>query len=90
MNWLLIMLQFLPTIVDLAEKLFVNKGDGPQKKAFVLEALPTIAKNIEAVSTGGQKETWKVINDNIAVIGKVIDVTASIMFPPEEHDDIGN
>lgn len=84
MNWLLIVLQFLPVIVDLAEKLFVDKGTGAEKKKFVLDALPSIAKGIESVSTGGQKETWQVITNNIDTIGKAVDVAASVMFPSDD------
>lgn len=85
MEWLLIALQFLPTIVDLAEKLFVEKGTGTEKKKFVLDALPVIAKGIENVSTGGQKETWQVITNNIDSIGKAVDTTASILFPNDDN-----
>lgn len=84
MNPLLIIFQFLPILVDLVEKLFVNKGSGAEKKKAVLEALPVIAKNIEAVSTGGQKDTWKVLNANMETIGHAVDVTATALFPPDE------
>ena len=86
MNWLLIVLQFLPVLVDLAEKVFVNKGTGAEKKKFVLDALPAISKSIESVSTGGQKETWQVITNNIDVIGKTVDVAASVMFPGDDSN----
>ena len=90
METLLLIFQFLPILVDLAEKLFVGDKTGPQKKTAVLNALPAIAKNIEAVSTGGQKDTWKVINENLPTLSRAVDVTASIMFPSDEHDSMGS
>ena len=84
MEWLALVFRFLPILVELAENLFVGEKTGEQKKEFVLKAIPEVAKGIEDVSTGGQKETWKAINSNIGTVSKAVDVTASIMFPGDE------
>ena len=86
MDWLPIVFRFLPYLVGLAEVFFVGEKRGAEKKDFVLKALPEVARGVEEISTGGQKETWKIINANIGVIGSMVDLTAQILFPPDEEE----
>jgi len=80
-----IVFQFLPILVELAEKLFDKNGSGAEKKDFVISTLPKIASGIGAISTGGQKETWELINANMDSIGRAVDVTAGALFPNDEE-----
>jgi hypothetical protein len=60
-------LKLLPTIFTLmsaAEKLG-GPGTGKEKKEAVKNTVKAITSGMESVSGGGQKETWKQIDDVI-------------------------
>ena len=86
MNILTIALQFLPILIRIAEAIFGEKT-GPEKKAFVLKELPNVTAAIGGVVTGGARETWKDINDNIEIFSDAIDTTVSMIFPKFDGDD---
>ncbi len=87
MNWLILLMQLLPSIVKLmgiAEEAFDKTPDsGKKKKEMVMGATAAILGGIAGVSTGGQAETWKRIAKPVSGI---IDNAAAIAFP---HEDIG-
>lgn len=88
MNWLMIAMKLLPTIVQLmgiAENLFADKpNSGAEKKALVTATAKTIVDGVMAVSTGGQAETWERIK---LPVSSIIDSAAAIAFP--EHQTGG-
>lgn len=75
-----IAMTFVPILVRLAEKLF-GDGTGEEKRKFVLKELPHVTNAVGGVVTGGAKETWDGINDNIDVFGDAIDAAAGLIFP---------
>ena len=82
MNWLMIVLKALPTVISLiglAEKVIVKEGTktGTEKKVFVKEGTKAIVNVMEDVSTGGQKETWEQID---SIIDPFIDIACKLMF----------
>jgi len=84
MNWL-IALQLIPLITNLikiAEQI-LGPGTGVKKKAFVVDGVEQIIKTMPSVSTGGQKETWEVVNAAMESIKNLIDVLARFFFPHE-------
>ena len=84
-SWLFA-LQLIPLIINLMttiEKL-LGPGTGVQKKAFVKDGVKQVVKEMSAVSTGGQKETWKTVDLFMEPISGVIDVFASLLFPNKE------
>lgn len=86
MNSLLLALQLIPLIINLMttiEKL-LGPGTGVQKKEFVKDGVKLVVKEMSAVSTGEQKETWKTIDLLMSPISGLIDVFAKLLFPNEE------
>jgi len=84
-SWLFA-LQLIPLIINLMttiEKL-LGAGTGVQKKAFVKDGVKQVVKEMSAVSTGGQKETWKTVDLFMEPISGLIDVFASLLFPNKE------
>lgn len=84
-NWLFA-LQLIPLIINLMtciEKL-LGPRTGIQKKEFVKDSVKLVVKEMAAVSTGGQKETWKTIDLFMEPISGLIDVLARLLFPNEE------
>ena len=84
-SWLFA-LQLIPLIINLMttiEKL-LGPGTGVQKKAFVKDGVKQVVKEMSAVSTGGQKETWKTVDLFMEPISGLIDVFASLLFPNKE------
>ena len=84
MNWLLA-IQLIPTIIklmEIAERL-LGPNTGEQKKEFVKEGVKAITSGMVSVSTGGQKETWTIIETIMEPIGDLIDRFASLLFPNE-------
>ena len=85
MNWMLLLVKLLPTIVNLmglAEKVLGPKA-GEQKKELVMGAAQAIIGGVAAVSTGGQADTWDRIKDPVS---QIVDSAAAIAFP---HNEIG-
>ena len=85
MEWLLLALQVLPSLVSLAEGVFGPKT-GVQKKEAVLSALPALAQGMQAVTTGGANETWKAVNANMDKIAPLVDRVANLVCPPTAEE----
>jgi len=85
MPWALIV-QLIVSLMQLAEKILPEKGEGFQKKELVTESAKFIVDTMATVSTGGQKETWERIAEPVS---KIIDETAGLLFPPlDKRQDI--
>jgi len=82
MNWKLLfgLLPLITSLVQLAEGLF-GDSNGVTKKAFVKDGIKTVASGLEMGSTGGQKETWGLINLNFGLFEGLIDAIAGALFP---------
>jgi len=80
MEWLGIILNLLPSIIKVVESVFSKvPKSGAQKKAAAMDGLSQFAKGMEAISTGGQKDTWKAINENMPAIDSLIDTSVTAM-----------
>ena len=81
-------LKYLNVIVQLikmAEGAFSGKGTGEQKKEFVKTGIGVVSSAMEAESTGGQKETWEKINDNLVEpVNGLIDGVSEMLYPRNE------
>jgi hypothetical protein len=75
--WLPILMQLLPSLISLAEKLLGPKT-GEAKKELVLEAAGIAMNAVGAFSTGGQAQTWERIKPMVSTI---VDAGAAIAFP---------
>ena len=75
--WLPILMQILPSLIALAEKLLGPKT-GVLKQELVLEAAGIAMNAIGAFSTGGQAQTWQQIKPLVA---QIVDAGVSIAFP---------
>ncbi len=84
-SWLFA-LQLIPLIINLMTTIerLLGTGTGVQKKAFVKDGVKQVVKEMSAVSTGGQKETWQTIDLFMGPISGLIDVLASLLFPNKE------
>lgn len=83
-SWLFA-LQLIPLIINLMttiEKL-LGSGTGVQKKEFVKDGVKQVVKEMSAVSTGGQKQTWQTVDLFMEPISRLIDVLAGLLFPKE-------
>ena len=84
-NWLF-MLQLVPLVTNLmkiAEKL-LGPGTGVQKKEYVKDGIRQVAKAMISLSSGGQKETWELIDSLMEPISNLINVLAGLLFPKNE------
>lgn len=81
MPWLLVLLQALPTLIELAEKLLGPKT-GDLKKELVMSAASLVMNAFGALSTGGQKETWDRVKP---LVSTIVDAGVAIAFPKETH-----
>jgi hypothetical protein len=80
MGWLELVLTLLPSVIQTVEAIFSKEPkSGAEKKATAMQGLTGLAKGMEAVTTGGAKDTWKEINANMPAIGTLIDSTVSAM-----------
>ena len=68
------------SLISLSEKLFAKPGSGAEKKKYVVEFLHGAVDNMVSVSTGGQKETWVMLEP---ILDKLIDFCAAFLFPKE-------
>lgn len=75
--WLTVLLQLLPSLIALAEKLLGPKT-GEAKKELVMSAAEIAMTAIGSLSTGGQKDTWERVKPAVSTI---IDAGVSIAFP---------
>ena len=72
------LLPFAFQLIQAAEKLFTESGQGEIKKQFVIDTLKSAFSVIASLSTGGQKITW----DSLApVMNGVIDTAVGLFFP---------
>ena len=79
--------QLIPTamtLMHIAEKVFVEKGAGAEKKEFVMTGINNIAESMALISTGGQKKTWMAIDMILDAFSPLIDRLASLMFPNKD------
>lgn len=80
MEWLGIVTAILPSFLRVVEGFFSKKPkSGAEKKEAAMGGLAGFAKGMETVSTGGQKETWRAINENMPIISELIDQTVTTM-----------
>jgi len=81
MNWLSLFMQLLPTVIklaQLAEQIFDNKPKaGQEKKAMVMGAIQAIVEGAQAISTGGQANTWKEIEKPLGI---AVDIATGFIF----------
>lgn len=75
--WLTVLLQILPGLLALAEKLLGPKT-GELKKELVMGVAGLALNSVGALSTGGQAETWDRIKPFVSTI---VDASVSIAFP---------
>jgi len=72
-------------LMALAEQAFDSVPDsGADKKRMVLEAVKAVLGVVVDVSSGGQQETWKVLEP---IISKMIDIICNFLFPHNEDED---
>lgn len=72
MEWLALAVNLMPFIIKMVgfvEEIF-GDGTGETKKAAVMGATQAVFSGMQAVSTGGQKETWTTIEEPVS---KLID-----------------
>lgn len=82
MNILALLAAILPSLISLAEKIFVDKpSSGADKKALVMQATEVALTTVGAISKGGQSKTWERITPLVA---QMVDVGATIAFPQEK------
>jgi len=85
MNWISIALQalkILPEIMTVVEKAFDGIPDsGADKKQMVKTVVQSVVTAVTGVSTGGQADTWKMIE---RIIDPAIDIVCSFLFPNEK------
>jgi hypothetical protein len=77
--WLSVLLQVLPSLISLVEKLLGPKN-GEIKKELVMGATQIAMTAVGAISTGGQAQTWERIKPDVSTI---VDSGVSILFPHE-------
>lgn len=84
-NILGLVFRFLPLLMSTAEKIFSKTPkSGAEKKELVTTGAKAIVDVIEAVSTGGQKNTW----DRIApTVDRMIDDTAEVLYGADKPSD---
>lgn len=79
MNWIIIVLKLIPTVMRLmavAEQAFDGVEDsGPQKKAYVMEAIKAIVEGLSGFT--GSAELWTKIE---SVISPLIDIACLVLF----------
>ena len=75
--WLTVLLQLLPSLIALAEKLLGPKT-GEIKKDLVMSATEIAMTAVGSLSTGGQAITWDRIKPSVSTI---IDASVAIAFP---------
>lgn len=86
MNSWLFALQLIPLIMNLMTTIekIMGPGTGVQKKEFVKDGVRQVVKEMSAVSTGGQKQTWETVDLFMEPISRLIDVLSGLLFPNEE------
>ena len=79
MNWIIIVLQLIPTVMRLmvvAEQAFDGVEDsGAEKKSYVMEAVKAIAEGLSGFT--GSAELWAKIE---TVISPLIDIACLVLF----------
>lgn len=68
-DWIRLLITFLPDILGLFEKVF--KEIPREEIAGIAAEVGKVTKKIEEVSTGGQKETWRIVNKGIDVVAGI-------------------
>ena len=84
-------LQYALMILDLigvVEKVYSNiKGKGSVKKESVMSVAKTIATDMTAVSTGGQKDTWESIQPMVSAFVDTAVTIANVVSPGMVTDE---
>ena len=88
MNSWLFALQLIPLITSLMKtaESILGSGAGIQKKEFVKDGVKQTVKTMSELSTGGQKQTWQMIDLFIGPISGLIDTLATLLFPKEDKE----
>lgn len=88
MNWMSLFINLAPAIVKMigiAEKAFSDKPkSGAEKKELVMQSTKAIVDGMQAVSTGGQKETWDQLEEPLSGL---VDAAAAAIFKPEPQQE---
>lgn len=74
-----LILPMITTLVGMAERLFTKPGSGAEKKEAVTQGAQLFADTMVKVSTGGQKETWQTIRDNVQVVDYAIEAAVAAL-----------
>ena len=72
------LMPFLMQLIGIAEKAFFQPAMGQEKKQFVKDAAKTVVDGVQAVSTGGQAETWERLEEPV---DRFIDASVELVFP---------
>ena len=87
MEWVKMVFRLIPMVVKLmalAEQAFDGIPEsGEQKKQRVMDAVKAVLGVMIDVSSGGQQDTWKMLEP---IISKMIDLVCDFLFPHDEDD----
>lgn len=72
------LIPFLIALVQAAEKVYTQRESGFTKKQAVKEGLGAMYDGAQAISTGGQANTLKILDP---LVDAAIDAAAGILFP---------
>ncbi len=76
-SFILELLKLIMGLIPIVEELFAGEEkSGAQKKDTVIEIAKAVAGSVEDLSTGGQKETWGMVNN---MLDPLIDLGVKIM-----------
>lgn len=82
MNIFLKLAPFILQMMGVAEKFFSHKEkSGADKKEMVMGATQVVVDSMQAISTGGQKETWDQLE---APVSALVDGACEVAFKNPE------
>ena len=79
-----VIIKIIVPMIRFAEGFFSGKGMGKEKKQLVIDGIKSILSVVSEVSTGGQRDTWKLLGP---VLDPVINFLAGLLFPKQEDDE---
>jgi hypothetical protein len=77
--WLTVLVQILPSLISLAERLLGPKT-GEAKKDLVMSAVEIAMTAVGVLSTGGQAQTWDKLRP---LVSQVVDAIVAMAFPKQ-------
>jgi hypothetical protein len=77
--WLTVLVQILPSLISLAERLLGPKT-GEAKKDLVMSAVEIAMTAVGGLSTGGQAQTWDKLRP---LVSQVVDAIVAMAFPKQ-------